>query len=251
MTPDGARCWAVLPAAGTGSRMGSELPKQYLEVSGATLLEHSLRALLQCEVLVGIVVPLHPNDTRAAEIPLLQDARVRTVTGAAQRSGSVLAGLEALAAEAAPRDWVLVHDAARPCIQACDIVRLVQAVTASGTGGLLAERIVDTVKQASEEAQVVRTLDRATLWRAQTPQMFRLGELRSALAQAQERGLLVTDESSAMELAGFPVQLIAGHAGNLKVTVPSDLPLAAWYLQAQAGERHDTDAATRSSQPCA
>jgi len=231
----------VLPAAGTGSRMGGELPKQYLEVSGATLLEHSLRALLRCELLAGVVVPLHPDDTRAGALALLRDARVQTVTGAAQRSGSVLAGLEALSTRAAPEDWVLVHDAARPCIQPRDIARLMQAVIDSGTGGLLAEPIVDTVKQASAQSLVVQTLDRATLWRAQTPQMFRLGELRHALAQAVERGLAVTDEASAMELAGYPVQLVAGPAANLKVTVPADLPLAAWYLQALAAERAGAD----------
>ena len=250
-SPDGARCWAVLPAAGTGTRMGGDLPKQYLEVSGATLLEHSLRALLRCRQLAGIVVPLHAKDTRAASLPLLQDRRVQTVTGAAERSGSVMAGLDALADRAAPGDWVLVHDAARPCVQPQDIERLMQVVTSSGTGGLLAEPIVDTVKQATNQALVVRTLDRATLWRAQTPQMFRLGELRHALGQARERAVLVTDEASAMELAGFPVQLIEGSPGNLKVTVPADLPLAAWYLQAQAGERNPVDEAGWSGSPCA
>jgi 2-C-methyl-D-erythritol 4-phosphate cytidylyltransferase len=147
----------------------------------------------------------------------------------------VLAGLDALADRAAPPDWVLVHDAARPCLLAEDIVRLMAAVTASGTGGILAEPIVDTVKEGSDDALVVRTLDRATLWRAQTPQMFRLGQLREALTLAQQRGLVVTDEASAMELAGYPVQLIAASTGNLKVTIPADLPLAAWYLQARAG----------------
>jgi 2-C-methyl-D-erythritol 4-phosphate cytidylyltransferase len=229
------RCWAVLPAAGTGSRMGGELPKQYMLAAGATLLEHSLRALLACEQLTGVVVALHAQDSRAAALPVFQDPRVQTVTGAGQRSGSVLAGLDALVSRAAPEDWVLVHDAARPCLQVQDIVRLMETVTASGIGGILAEPIVDTVKQASHDALVVRTLDRATLWRAQTPQMFRLDELRRALAQAQERGLAVTDEASAMEMAGYPVQLIATSAGNLKVTVSADLPLAAWYLQARTG----------------
>lgn len=235
MSRDKARCWAVLPAAGTGSRMGGELPKQYMEVAGATLLEHSLRALLGCEQLTGIVVVLHAQDARAAVLQIFQDPRVQTVIGARQRSGSVLAGLEHLLALAAPQDWVLVHDAARPCLLAEDIVRLMAAVTASGTGGILAEPIVDTVKEGSDDALVVRTLDRATLWRAQTPQMFRLGQLREALTLAQQRGLVVTDEASAMELAGYPVQLIAASAGNLKVTIPADLPLAAWYLQARAG----------------
>jgi 2-C-methyl-D-erythritol 4-phosphate cytidylyltransferase len=228
------QCWAVLPAAGTGSRMGGELPKQYLQVAGATLLEHSLRALLDCAHIAGVVVALHPQDSRAATLPIFQDPRVLTVTGAEQRSGSVLAGLERLLSMAAPRDWVLVHDAARPCLRSDDIARLMAAVTASGTGGILAEPIVDTVKQASQDALVVHTLDRATLWRAQTPQMFRLDELRWALALARERGLAVTDEASAMEMAGYPVQLIAASAGNLKVTVAADLPLAAWYLQTRA-----------------
>lgn len=231
-----SRCWAVLPAAGTGSRMAADIPKQYLQVAGATLLEHSLRALLACGQIAGIVVALHPEDTRAAQLPVFRDARVHTVVGADARSGSVLAGLDALCAVAAPQDWVLVHDAARPCLQASDIARLIDAVIAANTGGILAEPIVDTVKQASQDARVVRTLDRATLWRAQTPQMFRLDELRVALHGALKQGLAVTDEASAMELAGYPVQLIVGPPGNLKVTVPADLPLADWYLQA-AGSR--------------
>jgi 2-C-methyl-D-erythritol 4-phosphate cytidylyltransferase len=158
---------------------------------------------------------------------------VHTVIGAAQRSGSVLAGLEHLLTVAAPQDWVLVHDAARPCLQREDIQTLITRVTASGTGGILAEPIVDTVKQASQDALVVCTLDRSSLWRAQTPQMFRLDELHQALAQAQAKGLAVTDEASAMEMAGYPVQLIAASAGNLKVTVPADLSLAGWYLQSR------------------
>jgi 2-C-methyl-D-erythritol 4-phosphate cytidylyltransferase len=229
------RCWAVLPAAGTGTRMGAELPKQYLQVAGATLLEHSLRALLGCQHIAGIVVALHPQDRRAGQLPVFQDLRVQTVAGGEQRSGSVLAGLEALFERAEPQDWVLVHDAARPCLQSRDIEGLIEAVIARDTGGILAEPIVDTVKQASADALVVGTLDRTTLWRAQTPQMFRLDELRRALHQAQAQGLVVTDEASAMELAGYPVQLIVGPAGNLKVTVPEDLPLAAWYLQATVG----------------
>jgi 2-C-methyl-D-erythritol 4-phosphate cytidylyltransferase len=214
--------------------MCGDLPKQYMEVAGATLLEHSLRALLDCKQLSGVVVALHANDSRAAALPIFQDPRVQTVHGAEQRSGSVLAGLDALADRAALQDWVLVHDAARPCLRSEDLAKLMAAVTASGTGGILAERIVDTVKQGSENALVVRTLDRTVLWRAQTPQMFRFNELRQALVQAQERGAMVTDEASAMELAGYPVQLIAASAGNIKVTIPADLPLAAWYLQARS-----------------
>ena len=195
----------------------------------------SLRVLLDCAQISGVVVALHALDTRASALALVQDPRVQTVIGAAQRSGSVLAGLQQLQSVADPRDWVLVHDAARPCLQAQDLQRLIATVTASGTGGILAEAIVDTVKEASPDAKVLRTLDRAVLWRAQTPQMFRLAELSRALTQAQQHGVAVTDEAGAMELAGYPVQLIAASPGNLKVTVAADLPLAAWYLQARVG----------------
>jgi 2-C-methyl-D-erythritol 4-phosphate cytidylyltransferase len=153
------------------------------------------------------------------------------VAGAEYRSGSVLAGLVSLMSMAAPRDWVLVHDAARPCLQRNDIQRLIATVMASDMGGILAEPMVDTIKQASGDSRVLRTLDRASLWRAQTPQMFRLDELHLALVQAREQGLAVTDEASAMEAAGYPVQLISGSSANLKVTVPADLPLAQWYLE--------------------
>ena len=230
MTSRGNRCWAVLPAAGIGSRMGSDVPKQYLEVAGATLLEHSLRALLDCTELVAVVVALHAADRRARSLPLFADPRVFTVTGAEERSGSVLAALDALADKAAPGDWVLVHDAARPCLRPQHVGQLITAVMASGTGGLLAERVVDTVKQAGEDGLVQCTLDRSTLWRAQTPQMFRLEELRGALQRALQRGDEVTDEASAMELAGYPVQLVPGSTQNLKVTVAGDLSLAGWYL---------------------
>ena len=129
---------------------------------------------------------------------------------------------------------MLVHDAARPCLQGRDIARLIDRVTATGTGGLLAEAISDTVKQAGADALVVRTLDRSRLWRAQTPQMFRLGQLQEALEEAVRQGFAITDEASAMELAGYPVQLVPGPARNLKVTRPADLRLAAWYLSEPA-----------------
>lgn len=230
------RCYAVLPAAGVGARMGSEIPKQYLAIEGRSLLEYSLAALLDCDAVVSVVLVLHPQDAHAAALPLLRDPRVLSAVGGSARSDSVLAGLNALSAVAEDEDWVLVHDAARPCLQAADVQRLVDVVTGNGEGGILAQRIVDTVKQATGDGLVQATLDRSRLWRAQTPQMFRLGELRAALAAAQAEDLPVTDEASAMELAGHPVQLVEGPASNLKVTVPEDLALAAWYLT-QRGEQ--------------
>jgi 2-C-methyl-D-erythritol 4-phosphate cytidylyltransferase len=224
----------VVPAAGTGSRVGGATPKQYLEAAGATLIEHSLNALLACEQIAGVVVALHAKDRRAATLPVFGDPRVRSVTGAAQRSGSVLAGLEALGDTAAPADWVLVHDAARPCLRLADLQQLIATVMSGDAGGILAEPIRDTVKQARGDGTVERTLDRSALWRAQTPQMFRLEELRGALRAADEQGREVTDEASAMEMAGLPVRLIAGSPRNVKVTVPADLPLVAWYLEQRA-----------------
>ena len=235
MKPEKGRCWAVIPAAGTGARMGSKIPKQYMELAGATLLEHSVRALLACEQITGLVVVLHPQDALASTLAVMRDKRVTTSKGAEHRSGSVLAGLEALASRASPDDWVLVHDAARPCLRLQDVGRLIDTVSASGTGGLLAEPIVDTVKRAGDAGLVDCTLDRDHLWRAQTPQMFRLGALNAALTEAHRQGWVITDEASAMEMNGYPVQLVAGDSGNLKVTVPADLPLAAWYLGQRDG----------------
>jgi 2-C-methyl-D-erythritol 4-phosphate cytidylyltransferase len=212
--------------------MGAGLPKQYLPLAGATVLEHSLQPLLDCPRLTAVVVALHPADTRAQSLAVLADSRVQRVDGGAQRSDSVRLALEALLARADPQDWVLVHDAARPCLRVADVEALIAAVTAAGTGAILAEPIVDTVKQAAADGLVQRTLDRRGLWRAQTPQMFRLGELHSALCDAARRGLAITDEASAMELAGHPVQLVTGPARNLKVTLPADLQLAQWYLSA-------------------
>lgn len=209
--------------------MGGDVPKQYLEIGGITLLEYSLRALLANPCILGACVALHADDARAQGIALMADPRVARTTGRAQRSGSVLAALEALDA-AGDDDWVLVHDAARPCVRAADIESLIETVTASGCGGLLAEAVVDTVKRADSQGRVNATLPREGLWRAQTPQMFRLGELRAAIESAHAQGEEVTDEAAAMELAGHPVQVVPGSRANLKVTVPADLPLAALYL---------------------
>lgn len=231
------RCHAVLPAAGIGTRMGSATPKQYLELAGATLYEHSLGALLASPLIESVAVVLHPQDRLAGQFELTRDARVQTVIGGEERCDSVLAGLEALLAQVAADDWVLVHDAARPCLQAADIQRLLDACETAGHGGILAEPVVDTVKQADAAGLVEKTLDRSRLWRAQTPQMFPLASLQQALVSAAQQGQQVTDEASAMELAGHPVQLVPGSPANLKVTVPDDLALAAWYLQRAAREK--------------
>ena len=216
--------------------MLSSTPKQYLEVAGATVLEHSLAALLKCEFIETVVIAVHRDDQVAAQLPGLKDARVRVIEGGEQRSDSVLAGLQALDGLALPSDWVLVHDAARPCVLPEDIVTLTTAVKSIGIGGILAQPIVDTVKRADVQKQVVETVERDQLWCAQTPQMFRLGLLKGAINNAQLNEFSITDEASAMELAGEGVQLIPGRSSNLKITVPEDLGLAEFYLAQQRAD---------------
>ncbi|MEE4204071.1 MAG: 2-C-methyl-D-erythritol 4-phosphate cytidylyltransferase [Halieaceae bacterium] len=225
--------WGVIPAAGSGSRMAAEVPKQYLEIAGTTLLEHTVQALLACPDLRGLVVVLDPSDRRADSVASLSDPRVMRVAGGAERADSVLAGLDRLAEIAGADDWVLVHDAARPCLPVAVAKTLIDTVLASNEGAILAQRMTDTVKRVNNDGSIVETLDRNALWRAQTPQMFRLEDLRRALREAIDAGVWVTDEAMVMEAAGFPVRVVEGPASNIKVTVPEDLRLAELFLESR------------------
>lgn len=237
--------WAVVPAAGTGSRMGGDLPKQYLELAGQPLLQWTLQALLACERIEGCAVALAIADNWQESVPLLSDPRVQRCVGGATRAASVSAAVTAL--PAADEDWVLVHDAARPCLPLASIDTLIDRVMGTETGGLLAQRQTDTLKRADAEGRVVETLPRAGLWRAQTPQMFRVGDLRSALDEACAAGVDVTDEASAMEFAGHPVQVVEGPACNLKVTFSDELAVAAQWLREHADPQANGGA--RQAQP--
>ena len=229
------RCWGVVPAAGIGSRMAADLPKQYLQIAGATLLEHSLRALLASERIAALVVALHPADEFAARLPVFADARVRRVVGGEQRSDSVLAALQALLSLGEPRDWVLVHDAARPCLPHTAVDELLTLLADDPVGGILALPVTDTVKRADAAQRVAATLPREYIWRAQTPQVFRFALLWRALQAARERGQAVTDDCMAVEALGLQPRLVAGSPANIKITYPQDLPLAAWTLERGGG----------------
>ncbi|MGD2055889.1 MAG: 2-C-methyl-D-erythritol 4-phosphate cytidylyltransferase [Gammaproteobacteria bacterium] len=231
--PDSAvRCWAIVPAAGSGRRMASGIPKQYLPLCGMTVLEHTLDTLLACTALQGIVVVLAADDRYWPGIESRYAAsRLERVSGGAERCHSVLNAIHHLSDHAAPRDWVLVHDAARPCLRVDDIVALINTLAADPHGGLLGVPVTDTMKRSDAQDRITATVDRQCLWHAQTPQMFRLESLRVALEDALAKGIMVTDEAAAMELAGYRPRLVRGHADNLKVTVPSDLGLAEYYLQ--------------------
>jgi 2-C-methyl-D-erythritol 4-phosphate cytidylyltransferase/2-C-methyl-D-erythritol 2,4-cyclodiphosphate synthase len=228
MIPDGPGYWLVVPAAGSGARMGGGLPKQYLPLGGSTVLEQSLRPFLSDPRLRGVRIALAVDDRRWPQLAAAADARIRTVTGGAERAHSVLAALDALLTEAAADDWVLVHDAARPCLSAADRDALLAACRDHAVGGLLAVPLGDTLKRAT--AGTVATVSREGLWRALTPQMFRLAALRTALTTALAARRSVTDEAAAVEAMGQQPLLVEGSPFNIKVTRPADLEFAAMVL---------------------
>lgn len=226
------RAWAVVPAAGRGSRMGTELPKQYLQLAGRTVLEHTLSALLAHPQIDGATVALSANDPHWPGLESLHGKPIVAVTGGAERADSVLAALRHELPSHNDHTWMLVHDAARPNLHPQDLTRLLEALSnADCAGAILASRVADTLKRADAQQCIAETVDRSTLWRALTPQVFRRRALRQALERAQTEGVVVTDEAMAMERQRQAVQLVEGRADNLKITTPADLELAAFLLQ--------------------
>ena len=214
--------------------MGGEKPKQYLDLCGRTVLEHSVSRIRRHPGVDGVVVATREDDLWWPHLEMAADRGIERVVGGAERCLSVLRALEALKKRAAAGDWVLVHDAVRPCVRAGDVDRLIDAVTGQAQGAVLGVPVRDTLKRVDERGAVAATLDREGLWHAQTPQMFRFGALRRALRAAAERGAGgVGDESQAMEAQGILPALVEGHADNIKITWPEDLALAALYLAAQ------------------
>lgn len=228
------RLWAVLPAAGVGRRMGSAIPKQYLELAGRTVIEHSLELFANHPQISGIVVALGPDDGYWGATAYAAHPKLIRAIGGGERCHSVLNALAALAGQAEDHDWVLVHDAARPCLRREDLDLLIECLLEDAIGGLLAIPVRDTMKRANNGGErIEQTVDRADLWHAYTPQMFRLGMLRHALEDALAARDLVTDDASAIERLGHAPRLIEGHADNIKITRAEDLPLAQFYLQQQ------------------
>ena len=217
----------VVPAAGIGSRMGASCPKQYLPLAGKFLIEHTLERLLAHPRIERVVVALAADDDFFQTLPVASHPRLMTTTGGCERADSVLNGLSLVESE-----WVLVHDAARPCITHQDIDRLIHAGLA-GDGAILGSRVRDTMKRSDAAGYIQKTVDRDQLWHALTPQFFRTTLLRDAIQQGQSQGLPITDEASAMELAGWRPLMVEGRADNIKVTRPEDLALAALFLTQQ------------------
>jgi len=232
--------WAVLPAAGIGRRMGSTIPKQYLCLDGAPLILHALRRLSAVGEIQKIIVVIHPEDSRWAK---LQESiaeelenRIITVMGGDERYQSVLNGLNALTNLADEDDWVLVHDAVRPCVRTSDIENLISKVSLHPVGGLLGSAVDNTLKKVGADLTVIETVDRESYWNALTPQMFRFAQLKESIECVVASGEQVTDEAAAMEVAGFKPIMVAGSKDNIKITVEPDLVLASQILKNQASD---------------
>ncbi|MDO8846303.1 MAG: 2-C-methyl-D-erythritol 4-phosphate cytidylyltransferase [Methylicorpusculum sp.] len=226
-----SRFWAIVPAAGVGKRMQADRPKQYLSLAGKAVLEQTLIRLLDVEQLSGIAVAISPEDPYWPELEIAGHPKVITAPGGKERADSVLSGLRSIRERADDNDWVLVHDAARPCITRSDVVLLIESLKDDAVGGILALSSHDTLKQV-EGRTIHGTLDRTHIWRALTPQMFRYGMLKAAL-ETGEGNPAITDEASALELMGYQPKIVEGRPDNIKITRPEDLALAQFYLEQQ------------------
>ena len=218
---------AVVPAAGIGSRMQTECPKQYLKIGDKTILEHAVASLMAHPRVAHVVIAISPTDSWFASLPLASNPNITVIKGGAQRADSVLAGLNVVQGA----QWVLVHDAARPCLHSDDLTRLLAITETSKIGGILAAPVRDTMKRGEPgKSLIAHTVDREELWQALTPPLFPLELLRSCLQRALDEHASITDEASALEYCGFHPELISARADNIKVTRPEDLALAEFYL---------------------
>lgn len=230
-----------MPAAGVGSRMGADRPKQYLSLAGETLLDRTLEALLHHPRIEQLLVAIDAQDQYWPHSKFYRDMRVTIVAGGTERCHSVLNALRSLEGQIDPQDWVMVHDAVRPLIHLSDLDRLMGRVADGGDGLVLGMPVCDTMKQTDASGQVMTTVDRSQLWHAFTPQVFRLGQLKSAIERCLSEQVPVTDESSAMEYCGFKPLMLQGSSANIKITRPDDLRLAELFLKSIQDCKNDTE----------
>lgn len=224
----------IIPAAGVGRRMGTDTPKQYLLLNEKTVIEHTLDVFDTHDSISEIVVAVSKEDEYWPSLNLNFLKPLHKVNGGKERCDSVLNGLKFLEDKVGADDWVLVHDAARPCLRNEDLTLLLEELLEHEVGGILAVPVRDTMKRSIENTNIIKeTVDRESLWHALTPQMFRFGLLKNALESALNNNEVITDEASAVELAGYQPILVEGHADNLKITRPEDLALAAFFLRQQ------------------
>ena len=233
-----ARHWAVIPAAGSGVRMGSSIPKQYLSLAGRTVIERVVDILVAEPAIAGVTVAVAADDPYWKRyLPGSWQKPVRIAAGGETRAHTVLNALLTLDQELEAQDWVLVHDAARPCLHPRDLANLLQAVGDDPVGGILATPVADTLKKVDEDRLVTATPDRADLWRAFTPQMFRFEPLKQALQAALAAGEPPSDEAGALERMRRSVKVVEGRTDNIKITRPDDIALAEAILAHRAGAK--------------
>jgi len=244
------RYWFIVPAAGSGSRFGSERPKQYAPLAGSTVIENTLERLLELDV-QALVLAINPDDSYWQSLEISKHPKIRTCVGGVERADSVYLALQSIAGEAQESDWVLVHDVARPCVRVADIRLLIETLAGHPVGGLLATPVSATLKRVGSSQHsattmmntagaVLETVSREHLWAAATPQMFRYGLLVKALQGCRDAGISPTDEAGAIECLGLQAEIIEGHSDNLKITHGADLALAeailAYQQQHKSGE---------------
>jgi len=227
--------WLVIPAAGSGKRMATDVPKQYLKINGITILDHSINQFIEIPEIERIIVVLAENDSFWSGSTLANHNKIETTTGGKERYHTVLNGLKHISSTADDDDWVLVHDAARPCVRKSDINNLIKELRFHDVGGLLALPAKDTMKRAGKNNEIVSTVDRNDLWHALTPQMFKFSDLQRSLKKMIEDGIDVTDEAYAIESLGLKPKLVPGHPANIKVTHENDIALATLFLNEQEG----------------
>ena len=219
------RIWAVIPAAGVGKRYSSDIPKQYLSLNGMPVLLHSINKFVKLDEIHEILVALNPDDEFWQKLNF-SHPKVKTINGGPERCYSVNNALEELSGRAENGDWILVHDAVRPCISDFDLNKIIEIVHDEDVGGLLACPILDTIKKVGDNLDVLKTIPREGLWSAMTPQIFRYELLKKALNAVLNSARSVTDEAKAIELIGLTPKIIEGDKTNIKITHPSDMVLA-------------------------
>ncbi|MFV5491922.1 2-C-methyl-D-erythritol 4-phosphate cytidylyltransferase [Acinetobacter sp. ASP199] len=227
------KLWAIIPAAGSGSRFSKTELKQYQMIQERTVLEHTVARLNQLP-LTGYVLAIGSQDDVAKTLAFSNQDKAHFCTGGTERVNSVLNALTYLSEITSEEDWVLVHDAARPCVSQNALTDLVNTATETDQAAILAIPVRDTLKRVVQGHDIETTVDRSTLWQAQTPQMAKLGQLKRAIEQALQDGATITDEASALEHVGDSVRVVQGRSDNLKITYPDDLELARLILAAQA-----------------
>tara|TARA_Y100000741_G_scaffold275303_1_gene215217 strand:- start:461 stop:1153 length:693 start_codon:yes stop_codon:yes gene_type:complete len=221
--PKSYKYWVIIPAAGTGQRMGGAIPKQYVSVCGKTVIEHTIDNFIDRKEIESICVSISKSDKYWSTLPISKNKKIITTVGGSERYQSVYNGLSAIKDEADNDDWVLVHDAVRPCLTKSVIDRLITEISSDVVGGILALPCTETMKRINDRNQIKETVNRESVWRAQTPQMFKYGKLFSAIKKVIDENIFITDEAMAMEFSNYKPVVILGDENNIKITHKIDL----------------------------